>query len=496
MLTPTTLEYTVAITWTFIYWFIFTPSLIYYALLFYRLRHISTIKSRHYRITLIINCLILIYILLEKPSFIWAVIHGAIKGTNGHPDSLGHLFQSISDTSYTFSGQGFVACFVLRAWIMFFNTKWSIFVLKGQWAELIEPNGRHAQNFFIQKKATFGNERWVITHIFIPIYILIIILSGGSLLFFNIAIHYIIDNLLYVISFITFIVLWIKLPKYNDHIGIKHEMRLLVKLGACGLLFFVTYAALLTFFLQYQFIIASIFQMIFAIIHWLFAMISTYWVLKHYHLGSTNAVRLSIMMFMSFSATNETDSKIEFSTSSKSKKTDQKQENKNRTLFQILCDEKFFDAYAIHIFHEFASESLLCVIECMQLKWYIIEQGLMLEEDVKKCEDPGISKLKLAREKLPKSVIVFDEELTIDQKIRKLIAKYILDSAEYEVNISYLCRERLKRLYYNRTEDIIVKMDIVQWYNFFDTVICQLIELLGESAHRFTLSDEYKSLLS
>eukprot|EP01084_Bolivina_argentea_P144292 253198_1 len=175
---PTTLEYSVAMIWTFVYCFILSPSLLYCAFMFYRLRFEPTIKPRHYRIVLIINGLILIYILFQKTSFIWALIHGAKKGTNGHFGSIGNIFQSIADTAYTLTGQGFVACFLLRAWIMLFNTKWSIIVLKGKWAELIEPNGKHNNNWFIQKKQTFGNECWIIIYIFIPNYITIIILTG------------------------------------------------------------------------------------------------------------------------------------------------------------------------------------------------------------------------------------------------------------------------------------------------------------------------------
>merc|ERR1712130_626709 len=191
---------------------------------------------------------------------------------------------------------------------------------------------------------------------------------------------------------------------------------------------------------------------------------------------------------------------VEISCSSKNTNTSSpkamKEKDKINSLYAILANHTFLDAYATHCFHEFASESLLCIIECMQLKYYMVSKGLVSVEDAKMYAEYGnLGKLKLPNSHLPKSQIVYDETLLIDQKIKRLLKKYVLGWSELEVNISYLQRERLRKLYHDK-EDPIAKMDMVKWYQFFDSVISELLELLRESCSRFMQSEEYKTLLS
>ena len=108
----------------------------------------------------------------------------------------------------------------------------------------------------------------------------------------------------------------------------------------------------------------------------------------------------------------------------------------------ILQDMEFLSAFMRHLMSEYSSENLLCAAELTQFGEMYGESGLD-SAALHQPESDANAILKFDNERFPKSSIVYNKELSIENKAVALIEKYILEGAEFEVNISYECRQRL-----------------------------------------------------
>lgn len=108
---------------------------------------------------------------------------------------------------------------------------------------------------------------------------------------------------------------------------------------------------------------------------------------------------------------------------------------------------------------------------------------------------------------MPKSEII-ERKLDVKTLFLELCKKYILTSAEFEINISSMSRRKLTNYYesLNVRRRSIFSGDISEnetWeslneqaqHDVFDKVITQLIGLLRDTYMRFIVSKEYKLLI-
>ncbi|ETO10460.1 hypothetical protein RFI_26917, partial [Reticulomyxa filosa] len=182
-------------------------------------------------------------------------------------------------------------------------------------------------------------------------------------------------------------------------------------------------------------------------------------------------------------------------------------------LERLLRDDIGFNAFMKHCLKEFSSENVLCLVECVQYQQFALQQ-LWKEQET----DSTIVYSSNGREEmfnrervrvivsfvrlwkgLPQSEIVFDPQLNIVDKAKKLIEKYIRPNAPFEehakkkkVNLGHGLRRRYNIPY---QDNRFPAADDKSWALFFQPVIVELVNLMRDSHSRFLNTEEYKQLL-
>ena len=177
----------------------------------------------------------------------------------------------------------------------------------------------------------------------------------------------------------------------------------------------------------------------------------------------------------------------------------------------MLSDEDEFELFVHWIYKEFSSESILCFIELVQFRHYLIsEMKKIYHQDIEQeyVFYANIPKSSIVHEtakgitteqlKLPKptEIIPSAGSLTVEASTeietgkmekneyhviaRKLYAKYIVLHSEFQVNISHRLRTKYQEIDRNNWD-----MNANEMLNVFDPVIQNMFLFLRGSYSRF-----------
>ena len=198
--------------------------------------------------------------------------------------------------------------------------------------------------------------------------------------------------------------------------------------------------------------------------------------------------------------------------------------NVNIKLGDILCNEKGFESFILHLSGEFSIENLLCLVELCQFQMFIY-QYLLNNNIINEYDNDDTNKLLIFGTSIiwplnvPKSIIVFgenekDDEMDYDDdmqfyyickiKAKKLFEKYINTSSEYEVNLSYSVRNKLLSLMRNESlwmlnnnkhrrtkKSRIEKMSLIDLMHIFDDVMAEVFQLMQDAFNRFKNTNQF-----
>eukprot|EP01084_Bolivina_argentea_P104431 186992_1 len=106
--------------------------------------------------------------------------------------------------------------------------------------------------------------------------------------------------------------------------------------------------------------------------------------------------------------------------------------------------------------------------------------------------------LVLPFDKLPKSSIVYNEELSNNEKCYELYAKYIKPGSEYEINIGGGLRSKYRTMLDNKKKwmtQISRTMDISTMASLFDKCNDINLGLMSHSFMRFKKTDRWKKVV-
>eukprot|EP01084_Bolivina_argentea_P058532 106873_1 len=121
-------------------WCLLAPLLFYYTYQFYLLRKTPIIFKRHYRIVIVINLVISIYIIFSRPFLIISTLTGSTTDDNCLKSTTNcSIWQTISDVSDSISSHGWTSLLVVRTWFIYFETTYNKHYSKGQWTQFINP---------------------------------------------------------------------------------------------------------------------------------------------------------------------------------------------------------------------------------------------------------------------------------------------------------------------------------------------------------------------
>eukprot|EP01083_Nonionella_stella_P233039 821488_1 len=449
-------------------WCVLAPILFYYAYKFYQLRRNPVIFKRHYRIVLAINMMVAIYIIFSRP---FRIISATFYG----PSDANQCFSSVNSCSVvaiiynissSISSHGFTSLLVIRLWFICYHTIYNHHQSRGQWIKCIDPSSveSHENAWIFRIHRTLGDERWTLTRVFIPYYILTMSISLLSNMNTTSVIRF--DLVFYVVLIILIIVLWLKTPKYYDVLKTRQEMVFVLKCVGVEVILLAIYAVSESAANEeYETYIRIFASACFAIIHALFALRTTRWVLFSSGLYIPEITRLVKRMTES----NEPR--------------ERKKSSQLDLLYDTLSVKESLDAFMTHLCDEWCMESLLFVIECWQFKDCIVKYHSDESNATYVHKLTTINTLRLPTNALPQSIIAYDKTLSMSKKVKRMANKYIHDGSEFQLNISFQMKHDVLMLCADEKQ--LNEMSHEQYYQCFDEILDEILLLMRPSYYRF-----------
>eukprot|EP01084_Bolivina_argentea_P257439 433737_1 len=462
-------------------------SIAYYTYIYYSHRTNAIIYKRHWDLLVVFNLLLILSLIGDKVLYMISILI-----TDNMSQAHNHIIYQISDYMYFFLGPTLLLFISCRVWLVYYDLKWTLVANPNdEWTHFIDPqyidtdrktsistNLEFSNNWFIKHQSTLGNSKWMKKFVIIPSTIILDTLLCLSLLI-HADIHYYIFCAFCGFLAITIGRTYYLIPKMQIEIfQIKIEIDKMFKVSLSFLSFFAVYTILRTIIVneKYQFILIIPFQFIFCLHYFFAAIFATRWVLINSQLLQSKNNKSNISSDTSSSADDQSS-----------------EENTFWSLHKILRNKLSFNVFMHHLLKEFSSENLLCILEYYQFKLMIIDSHNNVN-----ATDTNTNYMEVENEQLelhkslidfrlpsvdimPRSVIVYDKELSIEDKVNLLVEKYIFNnhkSIKFEVNISSGCKYKIIQKVRNMEQD---ELFLQEFYNLFDDVIIELERLLNDS---------------
>ena len=122
--------------------------------------------------------------------------------------------------------------FTYRAYMVYFDIKWSLAMKDQEWRLHIDP---HEKNWFLRHKNTFGNHKFVGFTLFIHWSLWLIIVTVASFVFNDLRLSRIAIGGPGIISIICDFIIYLKFPKFDDLFGISDEITLTIQMEVYGI---------------------------------------------------------------------------------------------------------------------------------------------------------------------------------------------------------------------------------------------------------------------
>ena len=201
--------------------------IVYNSYLYWKKRNNIILQKRYCHIT-IYTAIIMI------PKIIFNGVMYAILLQIDQTSSEYTIFLAIDD----FLGIIFYYLWVWRFWLIFYDTKWTISILNRRWQNLINPKHFRSKkdNWYLQKRLTFGKSKWIFSHRIFPLILISSLLAIVPPIYLSYMKKYsdneymwnfihLISSSLYYVPFVLLAIILCKLPAFNDEFFIISELK-------------------------------------------------------------------------------------------------------------------------------------------------------------------------------------------------------------------------------------------------------------------------------
>eukprot|EP01083_Nonionella_stella_P065953 173260_1 len=438
---PTTLEWTLALLSNSIH-LILIFIILYCVSRFFRFSKLQALQKRYpFSVYLMTICIIFYIIqhLTYKITFIHHIstsYEGSTLQQLSDPNATKMQFtlavvSLISKIFYCFSLHGMVTVLIARSWFIYFNTKWGLQIQNSEWSVHLNPHVASTL-WFIKHRKDYGSPRWI------QVGVITYYLSEGIFLLAVMLLipEYddIIDIVFFLIEFTFLVIMYNKIPQFYDVFGIKRELQLILRVGTIGLVLYIVYMIKCLVFGD-RLILFMLLQCMFGIVAGSMVIILNSYVFT--------AQCVDLLHETGNTSDNaKPTKKVEYS------------------LTDVLGNHELIQAFFKHLLDEFSVELLLALIEMVQFEQLMSDDDVFMNNirefhtntdrviapDMIHFEfDP--SRLTLAEE-LPRSHIVSASYANITRGTerylliaRDIVKKYIFDGSEFEINISFECKQ-------------------------------------------------------
>eukprot|EP01084_Bolivina_argentea_P053970 98998_1 len=513
-------EIATSISFSCIFMFILTPILIRYAMRYRQHQQELLLKKRYPKITLFICVCVVLILILERPS---SAMEQCIKwDNNGIRDIIKHTSYKLHQILWrkrsglpSFLAHGIAWSALTRYWLMYYNFSWTLMMFDSSWQVYIDPISKNSESKWLFKnKVKYGNIKWITKRIFI-IYICIVFISLSCAIM---GLEFLrpVDSILFFLPLLCSLIVWCKTPKIYDSLNISKEMKYISILFIIALILYpsVMFAYFIPNFIRSMFLVC-----LGAVVFWIFAMITTYWVLysslhtQYHNFLYENEVNLAThTVFMSSISTSD-------------EQKDEHKVRKKKSVYDMFISKCNLDLFVHHLLNEFSLEIMVSLLEMIQYRSYIINHSQIINTG-KPVLIVQISKYILNNKIIPQSFIVFGDlmkvinyyesntnidiseindilneydgnknNILIQHKLRAyfLWKKYIQQGAEMEVNIAFQDRQNLNNIFYNLNQQKMANKELV---TIFDQVCIEMITLLKFSFNRFQSTSGFSEIVS
>ena len=318
------------------------------------------------------------------------------------------------------------------------------------------------------------------------------------------------DSTMWIIEFIILIIIWNKIPIFNDIFGIKKEIQLILRMGAITLLIYIGWTVKIII-LGYDLWIFMIVQFIFGVMVGIMALILNKYVFYKYEellMIRTREERAGTESEMRSTPITEESGASFPNTGLPNISSNDSNKKQRLTLQQVLGNDDLIQCLFNQLTEEFSIELLLAFIEFKQF------HDLMNNDDelirniesiiIAKSDDNNIPILSIISlsDKLPKSRIVHINHKDVSDNLERylfiaqeLVYKYISRSAEFEINISYGCKQEIE-WFINEHHDLsavalLSNNEQYQLFKLFDKASESIYRLMQSSHERCVKTNKY-----
>ena len=433
--------------------------------------------------------------------------------------------------------------------MLHYDIMFSMISLNNSWKQLISQTEKFDNNWYLRRKKTLGNYKYVQWKIVYPAIILSLLLSY-FILFLIIqfsdwnasAIHLklSVDSIFYFLPTIILAIIYYKTPPFNDMLFIRPELRYI---WISFVLYVMVYSTVWTYFAivnpsqeLYNWIL-FVETVITATIQFLGAMAATWFVNKKLDplIKSGQYVLKKNRLAQSKKKQKYVESISLLSDHSDDDEKDAENNNNVRrinqnpiNLTEIFIQSKALEIFSVHLANELSLENLVCIIECLQFQAFVHEFMTSNDNDNSKNDgDNENNKSQLSAssrisggdrlllyeeivfaEIVPLSSIVFDNEthlismmtkveflLHAKEKCYLLYEKYIMSGSEMEINLSSKVKKTLNAYMKNYNEFIFsANYNLQTLLHIYDQTVLEIYNLMNDSLQRFALSYEFEKL--
>eukprot|EP01084_Bolivina_argentea_P177650 307176_1 len=484
--------------------FCFIPLIMYYGCKYYKKRGWVVLKQRYASIVVVeivctcsivsvVNITMIIIVFCKMTTYL---VYGIL---------LIQLINAIAQILL-------ISCWVMRFWMILVTMKHEIVISSVQWMHILNSQSIHMvkHKWYLDKIHIFGNLRWIVYHFLLPWTIFWTLVY--VILFYIIQILYndtyrkmvgypfpfvaVFLYSYYWIPFILLIILYWKLPKFQDHFFISLELKRLIILCLIAILFLIFVATIQNVNVISIFLVIA--QTVYPAYFTLISLTTTWWVLK-----KLNSIEITFDADTNDDQTRRMNGSVSFPLISRNCNT--KYDRMRETqLKQMLSDTDYFQVYIDHLSKELSIKFLLAFVEIIQLQQYIMQQNM---DNIDAKFQQSLFQTITFYDGIPRSLIVSDNDednaeekyeqpllTSIKSKSSQLFKKYIEYGSKYEVLLTEQTR--------NEVGDVMSHIDWIEddEYNIntvlelWNDVSKELFILLLDAFSRFQTTLQYQNL--
>eukprot|EP01084_Bolivina_argentea_P295583 508933_1 len=363
-------------------------------------------------------------------------------------------------------GQFIVCTEVTRLWLVSYNLHYLNSSQNEQWKSHIDQDFID-KDWYLTHRNTYGNRKYIITRaLCYYIFVFSIIVTTY---FINFTIGTFIDAFFFFIHVCAVVHIYYKCRKYKQ---LKDKLLFYYEFRATAFLWSIdVFLGLL--FLCFRMIGLHTVSVIGNILVFLFgltapSLLSTFWIPRKILASQTwNEVAENMIPVQEINVNDNCE--------------ETKEQSVEIRLYDVFKNEEKFELFVQYMYREFSEECVLCCIEYVQFKQYMVHCQMKNSMD-----DSGYKYINLFYNNIPKSSIVFGKNVYVFNVDRcteiaeVLYQKYINYDSEFEVNIAANLRRKYVRLAGKNWN-----IEIDEFINVFDALINEMFLFMRNSYIRY-----------